>query len=265
MNKEDKLQEYKREYEGKTFKTKSYGDVIVLEYVDSSKILIQFLESGGKNFVSSGNLRKGLVRDFMARTIYGVGYFGEGKYICRVKGRTAKSDGHRAGCMIKEYASWESMMKRVYGNLTEQEFRIYHDVTVCEEWHNYQNYAEWCQNQAGFGLDGYHLDKDILVRGNRVYSPSSCCFVPAHINSAVTGMKHTNTTGFTGVSSVDYGFSSEITMNGTSVHLGTFSTAEKAFKVYKSIKEAYVRSLAEVYKDGISSDAYEALTKWEVL
>ena len=29
----------------------------------------------------------------------------------------------------------------------------------------------------------YHLDKDILVKGNKVYSPETCCFVPQEINS----------------------------------------------------------------------------------
>lgn len=265
MNRKEKLEYFKKQYEGKIFNTNSCGDVIVLEYVNTNNVRVKFLNSGGINTTSAGNLRKGLVNDFYAKTVCGVGYLGEGKYKCRVRGRTAKVNGYRAGCMTKEYSVWDSMIRRVYGDLSEQNRRTYGDVEVCEEWHNFQNFAEWCQTQSGFGKDGYHIDKDILIRGNRVYSPEACCFVPAHINSAVTGMKHTNTTGYSGVWKDKSSYVAEITINGTGISLGSFSDADKASLMYKNIKQTYIRTLAEIYKEDIDHKVYLALKEWEVL
>lgn len=52
----------------------------------------------------------------------------------------------------------------------------------------FQEFAEWCQSEYGYmnvEQNGrfWQLDKDILVSGNMVYSPDTCCFVPNRINS----------------------------------------------------------------------------------
>lgn len=248
---------FKHEYVGKIFPSKSYGDCEVLEYISSGEIKIKFVKTGFVTNVKAGNLRKGLIKDITYPNVYGVGYLGAGKYVCRNK----TPDGMRT----PEYACWESMMKRVYNPQDEVNAIIYQGCTVCEEWHNFQNFAEWCQTQVSFGKQGFHLDKDILVKGNREYSPSSCRFVPKHINSAVTGMKIFNTSGFAGVEESSTGnYSSSITMNSVGIHLGTFDTKEKAYLLYKNIKEAYIRSLAEIYKSELSEDIYCALKNWSV-
>jgi hypothetical protein len=261
-NNNERMLVAKQKYEGDIFKTASGGDVEVVEYITSKKILVKFLETGNTVETSTGNLVKGLVKDIMHQNVQSVGYLGVGKYKCRVRGRSGGKDGFRAGCRTLEYSFWETMMYRVYGNTKKEVQRIYGDVTVCEEWHNFQNFAEWCQHQKCFEV-GAHLDKDLLVVGNKVYSPETSCFIPKHLNVAITGKKHTNTTGFTGVFDEDTGFSASITINSVAVRLGTFESKEKAFSVYKSVKEAYIKALAEVYKDKISEAAYNALLTWE--
>lgn len=252
----------KLKYEGTVYKTNSCGDALVLEYTNSRKILVRFLSTGNEAIVNIGNLSKGLVNDVMARNVQGVGFLGNGKYQCRVRGRTGSKDGFRAGCRTLEYSFWETMMYRVYGSTKEEVMRVYKGVTVCDEWYNFQNFAEWCQTQECFEI-GSHLDKDLLVKGNKVYSPSTACFIPKHLNTALTGKKHTNTSGFTGVCKESEGFSSNITLNCQAVRLGVFDTKEKAFLIYKNVKESYIKTLAEVYKDKISQRAFEALQVWE--
>jgi hypothetical protein len=261
-NKDQIHEDLKGEYIGKVFKTNSYGDCVVIDYRDSKRVKVRFENTGYETEVPSGNLRKGLVKDCLAKCVAGVGFLGVGKYICRVKGRSAKDGGYRAGCRTLEYVFWESMMKRVYNHQNECMVRNYSDVSVCEEWHNYQNFAEWCQTQTGFKM-GFHLDKDLLLEGNKVYSPTTCCFIPPHLNAAITGMKHTNTTGYTGVVLTDTGrFLAGITMNGVGINLGTYDTKQQASLMYKSIKNAYVNSLAIIYKDEISIEAFTAAQKW---
>jgi hypothetical protein len=143
--------------------------------------------------------------------------------------------------------------------------RNYGDCEVSSEWHNFQNFANWCQGQQGFNTLEANIDKDILIHGNRTYGPETCCFVPRHLNAAVTGAKHTNVSGYAGVSETDYcRFTSSITINNTGVHLGSFGTKEQAFAVYKAMKDVYIQTLAEVYKTQIRKDVYEAVKKWEV-
>lgn len=249
--------DFRSEYIGKVFQSKSYGECIVTDYVNSDSVIIKFLETGYVTTVPSGNLRKGLVKDLMQPNVSGVGYLGVGKYVCRNK----TPDGMRT----PEYACWESMMRRVYNPQDEANALTYKGCTVCEEWHNFQNFAEWCQTQKGFGVQGFQIDKDILVKGNRCYSPNACCFVPKHINSAVTGIKVFNQSGYAGVEeNANSNYSAGITMNSVGVHLGTFETKEKAYFIYTAIKEAYIRSLAEIYKEEIANDVYEALKIWSV-
>ena len=51
---------------------------------------------------------------------------------------------------------------------------------------DFQSFANWSVQQVGYGVPGYQLDKDLLVKGNKVYSPENCCFLPGEINSAIT-------------------------------------------------------------------------------
>ena len=47
-------------------------------------------------------------------------------------------------------------------------------------------------------------------------------------------------------------------------HLGSFNCPMKAFSVYKKAKEAYIKQVAEQYKDVIDPRAYKALLEYEV-
>ena len=47
-------------------------------------------------------------------------------------------------------------------------------------------------------------------------------------------------------------------------YLGTLDTELEAFHAYKHAKEAYVKELAEKWKDQIDPRAYNALMKYEV-
>ena len=114
----------------------------------------------------------------MTPTVYGVGYLGIGEYRARkeIKG------------MTKEYVMWTNMLSRCYG----QPYRDnpinstrYAECTVCEEWHNFQNFAKWCNEQPNFGKPRYSLDKDMTEFGNTVYCPEKCYIIAPKVNSAV--------------------------------------------------------------------------------
>lgn len=137
----------------------------------TTKIRIKFLHTGYERDVMSKEVKNGAVKDLMYPSIAGVGYIGEGYFKTR--------HDHKL-----HYQTWLDMIKRCYKPKDDMTAKTYRGVTVCEEWHNYQNFAKWFDENY---IEGFKLDKDFKVLGNKVYSPTTCVFLPAEINSFLTG------------------------------------------------------------------------------
>ena len=72
------------------------------------------------------------------------------------------------------------MLKRCYSSDFHNRRPTYKDCEVCEEWKYFMNFKKWMEKQD---WEGKQLDKDFLFKGNRVYSPETCVFIPNIINS----------------------------------------------------------------------------------
>ena len=114
------------------------------------------------------------------------------------------------------------------------------------------------------------LAKDILVKGNKEYAPDKCIFVPERIN--ILFIKRDNDRGEYPIG-VTYhrdrgkyeARCSIKTKNGNKQkYLGSYNTPEEAFLAYKEFKEAYIKQVADEYKERIPNRLYEALYKYEV-
>ena len=119
-------------------------------------------------------------------TVCGIGIYSEGKYKSSIKRK-----------MTKEYSLWVSMLNRCYGAGVHLRVPTYKTCEVSENFKNFQYFAEWCNNQLGFGTKGWELDKDLLVRGNKVYSEETCVFIPRVINSSITEKTSSKSLGVT--------------------------------------------------------------------
>lgn len=75
------------------------------------------------------------------------------------------------------HTKWLSMINRVGTR------REYSDVEVCDEWLIFNNFYSWFADQ--YYEDGWHLDKDLLSIGNRIYSPKTCIMIPPEINQSI--------------------------------------------------------------------------------
>ena len=179
------------------------------------------------------------------------------------------------GCGVYNYKNdkrahdyWCYMIRRCYEH--EKNLR-YEDCEVCEEWHNFQNFAKWFyENYYEIEGEKMGLDKDILHKNNKVYSPSTCIFTPSRINTLF--IKNNKNRGELPIG-VRYHkdvkkYSSHLSIkrNGKSkqVYLGLSNTPEEAFHKYKIEKEKYIKEVADEYKDKIPYKLYEAMYKWEV-
>lgn len=249
-----RTQKAKEKYEGKVFKTNNYGDVVVLEYNSTRDVIIKFINTGNVRKTAMSELRKGEIRDNEAFPVYKVCVMDISKELNMVTGKP------------KEYIVWNAMRQRCYNENTRKANERYKDVEISDCFKYYSNFKAWCDRQIGFNKEGFELDKDILVKGNRVYSEDTCCFVPREINVVLTYRRKDKGLYPVGVSykKLIGKYVSQISKHGEVVHLGCFSTPEGAFYAYKEAKEGYIKELAEKWKDQIDPRAYNALMNWTI-
>ena len=192
------------------------------------------------------------MKDVMKPSMYGVGVLGG-----------VVSNEERSS---KVYTSWSNMLKRCYSIKESAQRSSYEGCCVSNNFSNYQYFKNWYNNQIGHDQDGWNLDKDLLVKGNKVYSEDFCVLLPKEINNALTQRK-----AYRGEHPVGVGYKplrkqyrARCNKFGKNVHLGWFSTAEDAFYAYKKAKELYLKELANKWRDQIDSRVYEALMNYQV-
>lgn len=202
------------------------------------------------------NFKNKNIRNPYFPEVYGVGYIGEGKYPMSVKGKNTKI-----------YDFWNNMFKRCYNDKIHEKFSTYKDCTVCEEWYNFQNFAEWYEeNYYEVKGDTMCIDKDILLKGNKIYSSETCIFVPQRINKLFTKNNKNRGDYLIGVSKISNPnslkqYQATLTcLNKTKC----FKTEIEAFNWYKEEKEKLIKEVADEYKDKIPEKLYEAMINWKV-
>lgn len=155
-------------FDGAEFETKS-GKLIVTGYSNAKSVNVRFIKTGFETTAQAVDVRRGSVKDPFAPLIFGVGFFGVGNYKARENGK-----------LTVRYNTWADMIQRCYDPKWHKKKPTYRDCSVCEEWYNYQVFSEWFEKNY---IEGFHLDKDIKVNGNRVYSPETCLFVSPKDNA----------------------------------------------------------------------------------
>lgn len=156
------------------------------------------------------------------------------------------SDGKRIHCPF--YKTWESMLKRAYSPKYHAKSPTYIGVTVCEEWRSFMAFRAWMMEQD---WEGKHLDKDVLVPGNKVYSPKTCAFVTPQINGLLTNNARGRGKWPIGVhwKKASNKFESFVRENGKNRHLGLFNTPHEAHLAWRKEKVRIVRKAAEECDD----------------
>ena len=198
---------------------------------------------------------KGL-QDRMKPSVYGVGYLGGNLEL--------KSTYNGKKCNI--YTQWKNMIERCYNEKFHQRQPTYEGCTVSDEFKDYSKWREWYDNYQ-YKQDDWHLDKDLLVKGNKVYSEDYCVFLPKEINSVLTKRTALRGEYLIGVCwhNTNKACVAKVNKNkGNPEWLGSFNTEIEAFNAYKQSKESYIKELADKYKDILDPRAYEALYNYTV-
>lgn len=160
---------------------------------------------------------------------------------------------------------WENILLRCYRESEQERHPTYRGCSICDEWMTFSNFEKWFNSNY---KEGYELEKDIIKKGNKIYSPQFCCFVPKRINTLLTSRRRFRGGTPVGVCKRESGrFSADVDMgSGHRRHLGTFDTAEQAFSAYKEAKESYIKQIAQEYFDCglIDERVRDALFRYEI-
>lgn len=194
------------------------------------------------------------------------------KLVCGLGFNSGKYPANKAGGkQYREYKLWEHMLSRCTDKSWHRQ-PSYIGTTCSENFKSYEYFYEWCNNQMGFNTKdengkSWQLDKDLLFKGNKIYSEDTCCFVPQNINKLL--IKCDSSRGEYPIGVHLYKLTSKFLArcnNGKGVlkHLGYFGTPQEAFQVYKDFKEATIKRIAEDYKDRLDFQVYQALTHYQV-
>lgn len=172
-------------------------------------------------------------------------------------------------CKGREFRLWQAMMSRCFSEYTKKVRPTYEGVTCQDSWKTFSVFIEDVSSLKGFDKmlsDGWVLDKDILVKGNKIYSKDTCCFVPKEVNGCFTVRKLHRGECPVGVLKCRKSgkYVARCGYDGIRKHLGRFEDVTSAFLAYKECKEGEIKRLADKYKGEIDESVYQALYNYEV-
>jgi hypothetical protein len=239
-------------------KLNKFGSLMtIIEYNKHQDITVKFEDSGSLVKAQYGSFESGYIKNPYDPMVYGHGYIGEGSY---KSGKT----GH----LTRQYATWKGMLQRCYDPKFQSRQPMYIGCSVDKEWHNFQTFAKW-YDENYYEIDGQtmSLDKDILIKGNKIYSKDTAIFAPRLINNLF--IKHIDQRGDFPIG-VSYQKKSnkyivrcgDGTGNKNRSKLGSYTTSEEAFEVYKPYKEKIIKQVADQYENKIPQKLYDAMYRY---
>lgn len=259
MNKKDYLADKNSKFRNSRIGETSYNrygsKMTIIEYNGIYNTKIKF-DDGFSKTVRYEHFKNGAVTNPYDISVYGFGCLGENA------GIFSEPDS-----FSPPYNRWHSLVQRCYSKKQQKRQPTYIGCSVAPEWQNFQNFAIWFKENF-YQIQGerMEIDKDILFKGNKVYGPDRCCFVPQKINGLFIKAEKTRGGSPIGVS---YNkkckkFCSQLNKGNGPVLLGKFNSTREAFIIYKIEKEKYIKQVAEEYKDLIPEKVYQALINYEV-
>lgn len=231
----------------------------IVEYNGYANIIVEFQDEYKTRIKSNySTFTKGAIKNPYYPSVFGVGIIGN-KHKSRIN-----------GLYTKEYRAWQNMLARCF----TETYETYDDVICCEEWLFFDNFYEWLHSQENFDKwyngDKWAIDKDILVKGNKIYSSETCCLVPNSVNILFLTRKKSRGDLPIGVHYKEYAKKYMAYCNngkkGSHDYLGLYKTKEEAFLTYKNHKESKIKHIAteEFFKGNITKKCYNAMLNYKV-
>lgn len=255
-------QRYKKERLGQVNINYQGCKMKIIEYEDANHMIVEFLDDyHGKVECGWSKFLKGKIKNPNYPSVKGIGITSNLIPIMQ------------NGEKIKEYTVWIGMINRCYCDNSNNRSKSYFNCSIAEEWLFFPNFYNWIISQPNYekwkNNSGWHLDKDIIKKGNTIYSPETCCLVPHYINTIFKSTKTRRGKLPIGVSKERNGKYFAQCANpftGANDHLRTYNSIEEAFTAYKVHKEMLIKQLAQREFDlsNISKECYIAMSNYQV-
>lgn len=243
---------------GDVFITNAGFTAEIVEYIGAYEVKIKFSEPEEHyRWCRIGDLRKGKVTNFLARTWYGVGYLGSPDYPLSPRGEKVCG------------STWAHMLERCYDYKNKSsKYPSYEGCFVNSDWHNFQNFADFYYSDP-WRQEGWSLDKDIIQRGNKEYGADKCAFIPKELNNLLGTSKSKRGDCLIGVTKVKEvankhrPFWARV-VDRDKVYSRYFDSELEAFYFYKENKERIIKERAEKYDGIVDPRVLESLMNWSI-
>ena len=241
---------------GQIYVNKKGSKAEVVYYQNSKKVWICFLDDAGYvKSVGAGDLKKGNFKNPFHPSVYGIGCTG-----------ILSEDVKNHPLYKKAYSCWSSAVERCYSETWHRKFPTYEKCTVCDDWLIFTNFFKWFINQIGSEIEGIQLDKDLLIRGNKIYSPETCCLVPCILNNIVLNNESSKGRYKRGVTFDKRRgvFQASLSLKNKQKTLGVYKDEDSAHEAYLVAKKSIIVELANDWKGRVDDKVYFALLGWDV-
>ena len=229
-------------------------DKTVLVYYGGNKSVIEFKSTHNlamiqyRYFLACDNV------DCLEPSVYGVGILG-------VRSATTKYKAF--------YEIWLGLLSRTCYHRVDC-LPTYKDCTIDKSWLYLPNFINWYVSQINYNTtileilklekSEFQVDKDILNKGNKLYSPEFCTLVPATINKALSYSysKESNLPICICHSTHHYGYQVAVNYNGNrithNISHNKANSNENA-EYFRSIAKQYI-GIKDIPKDQWASVGY---------
>lgn len=231
-------------------KNNTYGTPMkIIEYINGANITVEFQDEY-KYVVTNtySNFNRGSISNPYSKTIYGIGYIGIGKHPTHIDNKNTEV-----------YTVWTNMLARCYYEKERYKYPAYADCEICEEWLNFQVFADWYEeNYYSVGEGKMHMDKDILFKDNKMYAPNKCLIVPQRINMIFMNKPNKDNLPC-GIKLSPVG---RFTSTYNTKSLGTYDTLEEAEIAHDAEKRIHIKNVVQEYGEKLPPKVKDALLNW---
>ena len=229
----------------------------IIEYRNSKDIDVEFEDGYILKNVRYDHFKDRSLKSLLSKSVNGVGFIGVGEYKCSINSK-----------ITREYNAWEHMIKRCVDEKFKSKNATYVDCSISEEFLNFQEFARFYTENKWTDEVNLIPDKDIKIKGNKLYSKETVLLVDARINSLFT--QRTNDRGkyLIGVTKKHGKFYARMSDGkGDMVFIGSYDNEMEAFYAYKREKEKFIKQVADEYRakyPSFPTKIYDAMCAWEV-
>lgn len=213
----------------KEFISRSGFKFLILEERTKGNAIIKFIESGYLNIASEQQIKSGDVSKYV---------LGKAYIKCEVS-NLLELFGTRV------WSIWINLIRRCYSG----KMPVWDNVQICPEWDNFINFAKWHNENS---IDGFEMDKDLLSKSYKIYSPITCCFIPKIINVFIKSDKII-------VNSRQKGFYFTAPTFGKSKNVIYSNSEKEAEKLLFMYRKTYLCTLVHIYKNQLKESTINAL------